>query len=593
MDSQAKRRRFLLVMVKPSHYDDEGYVIQWVRSPIPANSLACLYGLAQDLQAARALGPEVDLKLIAIDETNARVRPERIARDIHGAGDGLVMLVGVQSNQFPRALDLARRLRGLGLTVGVGGFHVSGTLAMLPGVEANVQKVLDLGCFVFAGEAEQGRLAGVLRDAMAGALKPVYNFMDDLPGLEGEPIPNLPLPVMRRTLGATSSFDAGRGCPFQCSFCTIINVQGRKSRRRTPDDIEAIIRANHALGVSSYFITDDNFARNKTWEAIFDRLIHLQEVEKIRIHLIIQVDTLCHRLPGFIEKAARAGVRRAFIGLENISPDNLMAAKKRQNKITEYRAMLLAWKAAGVITYCGYILGFPNDTPERILRDVETVKNELPVDILEFFYLTPLPGSEDHKRLLDRGVWVDPDLNKYDLNHVCTGHPLMSAAEWKGVYRAAWRAFYTPDHVITVMKRAVATRNSPGKVLFLLGWFMGAIEIEDVHPLECGLVRRKVRRDRRPGRPLQTPLLFYPRYGLETVSKLARWAALYARFSPAYYRLKRQKGRSDYMDAALTPVSDHDEEDLALFQTNEAKGYVVQQRHFADIRAASATASTS
>ena len=82
----------------------------------------------------------------------------------------------------------------------------------------------------------------------------------------------------------------------------------------------------------------------------------------MKIDFIIQVDTLCHRIPNFIEKCARAGVRRVFIGLENINPDNLVGAKKRQNKITEYRKMLLAWKAARVITYAGYILGFPNDT---------------------------------------------------------------------------------------------------------------------------------------------------------------------------------------------------------------------------------------
>src|SRR3712207_5146299 len=153
--------------------------------------------------------------------------------------------------------------------------------------------------------------------------------------------------VCSSDLGANASFDAGRGCPFQCSFCTIINVQGRKSRRRSPDDVERIVRANAAQGIFHFFITDDNFARNKDWEPIFDRLIHLREVEKIRIRLIIQVDTLCHRLPGFIEKAARAGVKRVFIGLENISPDNLVAAKKKQNKITEYRKMLLAWKKIG------------------------------------------------------------------------------------------------------------------------------------------------------------------------------------------------------------------------------------------------------
>ena len=88
-----------------------------------------------------------------------------------------------------------------------------------------------------------------------------------------------------------------------------------------------------------------------------------------------------------------------FIGLENINPANLIAAKKRQNKITEYRKMLLAWKQAGVITYAGYILGFANDTPESIRQDIEIIKKELPLDMLEFFVLTPLPGSEDHKVL--------------------------------------------------------------------------------------------------------------------------------------------------------------------------------------------------
>ena len=92
-----------------------------------------------------------------------------------------------------------------------------------------------------------------------------------------------------------------------------------------------------------------------------------------------------------------------FIGLENINPDNLVAAKKKQNKITEYRKMLLAWKAQGIITLAGYILGFPADTPESIRRDIAIIQRELPLDILEFFCLTPLPGSEDHQKLWKAG----------------------------------------------------------------------------------------------------------------------------------------------------------------------------------------------
>ncbi len=588
MPSDAGSRRFRLILIKPSHYDDEGYVIQWLRSPIPANSLACLYGLAVDCAERKALGPEIDLEVVAIDETNRRVHADRIARSIGDAGAGMVMLVGVQSNQFPRALDLTAALRGKGVTVGIGGFHVSGTLSMLPGVEANVQKALDLGAFVFAGEAEEGRLDEVLRDVLAGAPKPIYNFMADLPGIERVPIPHLPDDVVRRTFGANTSFDAGRGCPFQCSFCTIINVQGRKSRRRSADDVERIVRANAKHGLRRFFITDDNFARNKDWELIFDRLIEIRERDGIDLSLIIQVDTLCHRLPHFIEKAARAGVRRVFIGLENISPDNLAAAKKRQNKITEYRKMLLAWKEAKVITYCGYILGFPNDTPERIERDIRVAQRELPIDLLEFFFLTPLPGSEDHKLLREKGVWMDPDLNKYDLNHAVTGHPVMSQAEWEGAYRRAWEAYYSDEHVERVMRRAAATGNSVGKVLFVLNWFIGSIRIERIHPLECGFVRLKHRRDRRSGMPLEPFLSFYPRYLAGIFVKQAKWLWLWGRMYRRYQAIKRDPDRRSYMDEALTPVGDDEDAHLDLFQTGEAKAYVAQERRLAKVRAGAA-----
>ena len=223
------------------------------------------------------------------------------------------------------------------------------------------------------------------------------------PSLQGEPPPILPRKHVRRTSGSLSSIDLGRGCPYQCSFCTIINVQGRKSRFRSPDDLEQIVRENYAQGIKRFFITDDNFARNRDWEVLFDRLIELRKGEFPKIGFTIQVDTLCHKIPNFIEKAAQAGVRRVFIGLENINPDNLIAAKKRQNKITEYREMLQKWRDHGAITYAGYILGFPGDTKESILRDIEIIKRELPLDILEFFFLTPLPGSEDHKVLWQQG----------------------------------------------------------------------------------------------------------------------------------------------------------------------------------------------
>ena len=570
-------RTFCLYLIKPSHYDDDGYVISWKLSPIPSNSLACVYGLAVDLAERQVLGADWTFDIAALDETNTDVDIRAIAARVEAADAGLVMLIGVQSNQFPRAIDIARPLRARGIDVAIGGFHVSGVISMLGGEDKDFHLAQEMGISLFAGEAE-GRLDEVVRDAAAGTLKPLYNYMNDLPGIEEAPVPFVPVGHVARTAYNLTSFDAGRGCPYQCSFCTIINVQGRKSRRRSPDDIEKIVRLNLAQGVSRFFITDDNFARNKDWEPIMDRLIYMREVEGLKFNFIIQVDTLCHRIPNFIEKCARAGVKRVFIGLENVNPANLKDAKKRQNKITEYRRMLLAWKQWHVITYAGYILGFPTDTPERIMHDIDVVKEELPVDILEFFFLTPLPGSEDHQRLHRAGVAMDPDLNKYDLNHYTTGHALMSRQEYEEVYRQAWDRYYSLDHVERIMRRAAISGISTANVLLLSVWFMGALKIEGVHPLEVGWIRRKARLNRRHGMKIEPAWLFYPKYYAELGWKLSRWAALYLRFAWRQRKVEKDPNRHAYMDKAMTPVTDHDEDDFEMFKTQDALAYLEQEK---------------
>lgn len=581
MNPQATRR-FSLVLIKPSHYDDDGYVIQWYRSAIPSNTLAVMNGLALECKEKRVLGDDIEIEISAYDETNTRVRPDRLARELAGQ-PALIAMVGVQSNQYPHAMDMARVFRAAKIPVCLGGFHVSGCLSMLPELTPELQEALDLSISLFAGEAE-GRFEAVVRDAYQGTLKPIYNYIDDLPSLTGATMPILPASRIKRTGGRLTSFDAGRGCPFLCSFCTIINVQGRKSRRRSADDVEAIIRRNLAQGINRFFITDDNFARNMDWEAIFDRLIKMREQEKINIKFILQVDTMCHRLPHFIEKAGRAGVARVFIGLESINPDSLKSARKKQNKIAEYRKMLLAWKHAGVTVFAGYILGFPNDTPESIIRDIEIIKRELPIDLLEFHCLTPLPGSEDHQKLFQAGAYLDPDLNKYDLEHVTAKHPHMSTEQWEQVYLDAWKTFYTPEHMKTVMRRSTATGSNPGNMVLLLTWYWGCIELEKVHPLQGGYFRRKYRKERRPGMPVESPFVFYPRFAANLIGKHVRLARMIAELFFERRRLKRAPNARGYMDLALTPVSADEEESFEMLSTARIQAREAEQAGLVQLR---------
>ncbi|MBV8454493.1 MAG: radical SAM protein, partial [Deltaproteobacteria bacterium] len=445
----------------------------------------------------------------------------------------------------------------------------------IPNPQSEFKEAVELGVTVFAGEAE-GRLDEILQAAWERRLKPLYNFMNDLPGLEDQPLPFLPQRYVRRYAGEIGSFDAGRGCPFSCSFCSIINVQGRKSRHRTPDDVERLIRANYAQGVRSYFITDDDFARNRNWEAILDRIIELKRNERFRINIIMQVDTMSHRIPNFIEKAAAAGCKKVFIGLENINPDSLKGASKGQNHITEYRKMLQAWRKAKVLTYAGYILGFPADTAESIERDIGIIQRELPIDIMEFFMLTPGPGSKDHQNLYLQGVELDPDTNKYDSEHAVTAHPRMSAEEWEGIFKRAWHLYYTPQHIETLLKRAVASGIRTSRIASMIFYFYGSPAFEGVHPLQSGIFRRKCRTQRRPGFPKENPLVFYQRRLREIISTYVPGLWFFYKLERLRRRIQRDPASQTYSDIAIAPVAEDYSEALELYANTEAS------RHEAD-----------
>ena len=574
--NEVRPRKFLVELIKPSHYDDNGYVIQWWRGVIPSNSLSVLHGLAMQARERRVLGEDVEIEIEPIDETTSVIPIKRIiGRFRRNANCGLICLVGVQTNQFPRAVDIARQFRAAGIKVAIGGFHVSGSVAMLPELTTEIKQALALGITLFVGEAE-GRLDRVFQAAYEDRLEAVYNFMSDAPSMEGQAVPFLPLRA-NHYLYSMGAFDAGRGCPFSCSFCTIINVQGRKSRYRTADDVEKIIRANYAQGVRQYFITDDNFARNRNWEAILDRLINLKTKEGIKLHLTIQVDTLCHKIPNFVEKAAAAGCLTVFIGLENINPESLKAASKGQNRITEYRAMLQAWNKAKVFTYAGYILGFPGDTPEVIARDIGIIQRELPIDLLEFFILTPLPGSKDHQALYLNGTKMDPDLNRYDLEHATTAHPCMTRDQLQGIYDRAWHLYYSPEHIETVLRRAVANGKISSRLAGMIFLFYATYAIHGVHPLQGGLLRRKVRTQRRHGMPVESRFTFYPRRVREIAGNAVSALLLGWRIARIWRRVEADPAAPRYVDTALATVEDGCGETLEMFEASYSARRAVEQ----------------
>jgi hypothetical protein len=232
--------------------------------------------------------------------------------------------------------------------------------------------------------------------------------------------------------------------------------------------------------------------------------------------------------------------------------------------------MLQAWRRAKVLTFAGYILGFPHDTPESIERDIAVIQRELPIDLLEFFMLTPLPGSKDHLDLFLKGTPLDPDMNRYDSEHVTCAHPRMTAEQWVSIYERAWHLYYSPAHVETLIKRAVANGSSGRRVAQAASYFYATAVYERVHPLQGGLVRRKCRSQRRAGMPLENPLVFALRRVREVFATYVPMLRILWTIERLRRRVVQDPLSRSYSDRAINPAGGEQDDDLELYQTSDA-----------------------
>jgi hypothetical protein len=239
--------------------------------------------------------------------------------------------------------------------------------------------------------------------------------------------------------------------------------------------------------------------------------------------------------------------------------------------------MFQLWKEAGIVTYAGFIMGLPGDTPATVKRDVEIIQKELAVDVLEFTILTPLPGSEDHKVLYEKGVWMDPDLNKYDIENVTTAHSKMTTAEWQKTYRDVWDWYYTDEHVERMMKRNIAYGIKPVNIWRVVMQIYGAMAFEDVHPQQCGYFRLKDRKERRPELPRVPALVFYPQFAVETLVKYTRFLSYAWKIHRMRKRLAADPTWRRYSDLATTRVVDAETEHLEMFELNDSSRAVVEK----------------
>ena len=569
-----------VTLVRATNYTDDGYPIKMKVCVIRSNTLSQMATLTRDIATYPFFkGTRVHVR--TIDEAYENVPVKEIIEESNRPGvRSIVMVVGVQSNQFPRAQDIASRFLPHGIPVLIGGFHVSGMLAMI-GETDDLKKAESKGIILVAGEVENGRLPAVLEDVVRRNPRQLYNFLTPTPDITNLPIPRLTKDDFKKSASKFATIDTGRGCVFNCDFCTIINVQGKTMRCRDPRQVAEFVRQSfYEANVTHCFFTDDNIARNPRWRELFDELILLKEEENIPFTFMMQSDLAAMRMPGgdFFPLAARAGCNQVFLGVESVNKENLRAQTKFQNQVHHYKDLVDHCHSLGITCHAGYILGLPFDTPASIKEDI-TELQRMGFDSTSFYILSPLPGSKDHQVWWNEGRWMAEDLNVYDSAHVAVKPERMSREELQKAWHDAWEQFYSNEHMVNVLKVWRHDKWHYWDRLSFFAWYLYASRIERLHPMNCGFWTVRYRNDRRPGFPKEALVPFWWRRLVFNGKRLRGIIGLYFQLQEVWLR-SRPKSATEEALLELIAAAKKDVVDWRELKAKELIGYYrkLQQR---------------
>lgn len=365
----------------------------------------------------------------------------------------IVCLTSIQTNQYPRAKDVALKLQasalaeGLNLKVIIGGPHIR---AHKPSQE----ELSELGIITTNGEIEERRFPHILADLLYNKQKTTYNFSKKVD------ISDTPLPYPQKrsnyiVLGY-QTFQSSRGCPHNCNFCAVTGIDGKEVRSKTTQEVEIWLREAIKNGNQTVFLTDDNFNRQKYQEDILRMIARVRKEMNSDILVMYQSDLIVIKNgeidTEFMDLCKEAGVYMIFFGQESYDPkilrdemrknQNIAIPKswrngKKLNEITEEDLINYAkrfteeWKKRGISTNSTVMFGFKQHT-KGIGKKTAEIARHIGIDIVTPFILTHLPGSKDYSTYCEGenaeqnrkqvGMKIiDPDFNNTDALHGTIG----------------------------------------------------------------------------------------------------------------------------------------------------------------------------
>ncbi|OGD18392.1 MAG: radical SAM protein [Candidatus Aminicenantes bacterium RBG_16_63_16] len=359
-------------------------------------------------------------------------------------------LVGISTitPTAPRAYAIADRIRDMGIPVILGGPHVT-FLA---------DEALDHADYVVRGEGERplaelvdalesgGDCSGIPNLSYRKDGRAVHNperpALDDLDSL---PFPDFSLlkrdrpRVGRRT---TVPVMTSRGCPFDCSFCSVTGMFGKKYRYRSTENVLAELRRYDSRKHVIFFY-DDNFAANrKHTKELLEGMIR----ENLKFTWTTQVRADVAQDIELVELMKRAGCHTVYIGFESVNPDSLEAMKKKQT-VEEITAAVKVLHKHRIHIHGMFVYGFDQDDWKTVKRTVRFAKKS-GLSSTQFLILTPLPGTEFHEKVASENRIQFQDWALYDAHHAVFRPARFSIFDLQKAQMISHKKFYSMKQTV-------------------------------------------------------------------------------------------------------------------------------------------------
>jgi hypothetical protein len=393
-----------VVLIKPSKYGIDGSVERFKKGYMPNATLWHIASLTPE-----RIG-DVPVTVHTVDEYVWQdldyLRLLQHDPDV----TTLVALVGVQSHQFHRALDLTAYARHHGVRhCIIGGPHP---------MTCDTSSHQGRGVSFALAEAEL-IWREILEDALAGELQPVYGagrrWAEELPPV----VINPPSQADMERYGAPIlGLYPVRGCPYKCNYCSVIKISGRQVR--SPDiesTLESLRRAKR-MGVKLIMFVSDNFNKFPSVRELVNAMID----EQIGLRFFCQCDAQIAKDPELIALLGRANCVEMFVGIESFNRKVLKAAGKHHNHPKSYAEIIRLCNESGIRAHFSNIIGFNEDNEDEIHHHLSVLKSLHP-KVASFYILTPIPGTEQYDDFRKKGLITESNLDRFDATHSTWSHP--------------------------------------------------------------------------------------------------------------------------------------------------------------------------